>query len=187
MIDTQPPPDRKSRQVFVTGISLFILTISEILLILDVVSEMYGIGFDFYYDYHIEIETTAVFALGIALIFIGANFWRILRENRGYRAMAGLASGEFIKVVDGKFDDWEFSESEREVAFLLIKGLSIQEMADVRETKPGTIKSQGNAIYRKAGVKGRNELVAYFVEDLLGGLDLTTRSSTPGTAPTQQI
>jgi DNA-binding CsgD family transcriptional regulator len=187
MIDDQPPQARKSRQVFVSGISLIILTISETLLILDVVSEIYGIGFDFYYDYHIEMETIAVFALGIALIFIGANFWRILQENRGYRAMAGLASGEFIKVVDGKFDDWELSESEREVAYLLIKGLSIQEMADVRDTKPGTIKSQGNAIYRKAGIKGRNELVAYFVEDLLGGLDLTTKLSTPNIAPIQHM
>lgn len=182
MIDDQPHSAYKSQQLLVSGISLIVLTISEMLLILDVVSESHGIGFDFYFDYHIEIETAAVFTLGIALIFLGSNFWRVLQENRGYRAMVGLASGEFIKVVDTKFDDWELSESEREIAFLLIKGLSIQEMANVRETKPGTIKSQGNAIYRKAGVKGRNELVAYFVEDLLGGLDLTTRlSRTSGT------
>ena len=154
-----------------SGISLIILAISETLLILDVVSELYGIGFDFYYEYHIEMETTAVFTLGIALIFVGVNFWKVLQQNKNYRALAGIASGEFIRIVDGKFDDWEFSESEREVAFLLIKGLSIQEIANVRDTQPGTIKSQGNAIYRKAGIKGRNELAAYFVEDLLGGLN----------------
>ena len=56
---------------------------------------------------------------------------------------------------------------------LLIKGLSIQEIADIRETKTGTIKSQCSAIYRKAEVKGRNELVAYFVEDLLSGESLS--------------
>lgn len=156
------------------GVSLFVLAISETLLILDVVSEAFGIGSDFYFDYHIEIETTAVFILGIAMVFVGANFWRILQENRIYREMAGLASGEFLQVVDSKFDDWALSESEREVAFLLIKGLSIQEIANVRDSKPGTIKSQGNAIYRKAEVKGRYELVAYFVEDLLGGFNLTT-------------
>jgi len=171
MTKHQPPPAYKSRQVLVSGISLIILAISETLLILDVVSELYGIGFDFYYEYHIEMETTAVFTLGIALIFVGVNFWKVLQQNKNYRALAGIASGEFIRIVDGKFDDWEFSESEREVAFLLIKGLSIQEIANVRDTQPGTIKSQGNAIYRKAGIKGRNELAAYFVEDLLGGLN----------------
>lgn len=169
----QPTPPRKSRQVLVAGISLFVIAISEALLILDVVSESMGVGFDLYFDYHIELETTAVFILGFALIFVGANFWKIIQDNRGYQAMAGLASGEFISVVNGKFDDWVLSESEREVAFLLIKGLSIQEIADVRDSKPGTVKSQCNAIYRKAEVNGRYELVAYFVEDLLGGLDLT--------------
>ncbi|WP_156098587.1 hypothetical protein [Thermopetrobacter sp. TC1] len=32
----------------------------------------------------------------------------------------------------------------------------------------------GNAIYRKAGLRGRSELVAYFVEDLLAGEKLLT-------------
>ena len=71
-----------------------------------------------------------------------------------------------------KFDDWNLSLSEREVALLLIKGLTIVEIAEVRNTMAGTIKSQSNAIYRKGAVNGRNELVAYFVEDLLCGQDL---------------
>ena len=161
------------------GISLFFLAVGEILLIFDVVSETFGVGFDFYYDHHIEMETTAVFALGFALIFVGANFLRLLRENRNYRTVAGLASGEFLRIVSGKFNEWGLSQSEQEIAYLLIKGLSIQEMAEVRDTRPGTIKSQSNAIYRKAGVNGRNELVAYFVEDLLGGLDLIAQPSHP--------
>ena len=57
--------------------------------------------------------------------------------------------------------------TEKEVAWLLIKGLSIQEIADARNTKIGTVKSQSNAVYQKAGLQGRAELVSYFVEDLL--------------------
>lgn len=72
-------------------------------------------------------------------------------------------------VIQRHFDMWKFSPSEREVALLLIKGMSTQEIADIRDTKIGTVKSQTSAIYQKAGVKGRNELVAYFVEDLLAG------------------
>ncbi len=155
-----------------------VLGISETLLVLDVLSENFGIGFDFYYDYHVALETVVVFILGFSLIIVGAAFWRILRENRNYRAMAGLASGEFLRVLDSKFSEWELSDSEREIALLLIKGLTIQEIADVRNTKPGTIKSQSNAVYRKADVKSRNELVAYFVEDLLSGQDLTISGDT---------
>ncbi len=39
----------------------------------------------------------------------------------------------------------------------------------LRRRPAGTIKSQSNAIYRRAGLRGRSELVAYCVEDLLAG------------------
>ncbi len=87
--------------------------------------------------------------------------------------MSGLATGEFLRVLEKQIEEWNLANSEREITLLLIKGLSIQEIADIRTTKPGTIKSQCNAIYRKAGVAGRNELAAYFIEDLMNGLDLT--------------
>lgn len=169
------PGLRNPWQVAFVGGVLFVLGISETLLLFDVLSENFGIGFEFYYEHHLVMETLAVFILGISLIVVGATFWHILRENRDYRAKAGLASGEFLRGLGVKFDEWELSDSESEIALLLIKGLTIQEIANVRSTKPGTIKSQSNAVYRKAEVKSRNELVAYFVEDLLGGQDLTAK------------
>jgi len=57
----------------------------------------------------------------------------------------------------------------------LIEGLSTQEITAVRETKLGTIKSLSNAIYRKAGLKGRNKLSDYFIEGLLAGHQLITQ------------
>ena len=52
-------------------------------------------------------------------------------------------------------------------ALLLIKGLSLAEIAALRETREGTIKAQSNAIYRKAEVAGRAQLVSLFIEDLM--------------------
>ena len=49
-----------------------------------------------------------------------------------------------------------------------IKGMSLQEIAALRDTSEGTVKAQTNAIYRKAGVKGRAQLLSLFVEDLMG-------------------
>jgi len=40
-------------------------------------------------------------------------------------------------------------------------------MARLRDSSEGTIKAQSNAIYRKAGVSGRAQLLSLFIEDLL--------------------
>jgi DNA-binding CsgD family transcriptional regulator len=65
------------------------------------------------------------------------------------------------------FDTWALTPSERDVALLAIKGLSISEIAEVRTTKEGTIKAQCNAIYSKAGVSGRQQLLSLFIEELM--------------------
>jgi len=45
----------------------------------------------------------------------------------------------------------------------------------VRESKDGTIKAQCNAIYRKAGVRSRTELLSLFIEELMGdGLETSS-------------
>ncbi len=156
------------------GVSFLILAASEILLICDIMSEFYGFEIAFFADYHIELESLAVFALGVFLFVVGTNFWQMRNENSQFRATVKLTSGEFLNEIDKEFLEWKLSDSEREVALLLIKGLTIQEICQVRNTQPGTIKSQCNAIYQKAALNGRNELSAYFIDDLLGGKDFTT-------------
>ena len=53
------------------------------------------------------------------------------------------------------------------MALFTIKGLSIQEIAGLRNTSEGTVKAQSNAIYRKSGVSGRTQLLSLFLDDLL--------------------
>jgi DNA-binding CsgD family transcriptional regulator len=45
--------------------------------------------------------------------------------------------------------------------------MSISEIAVLRGSREGTIKAHLNAIYRKAGVSGRSQLVSLLVEDLM--------------------
>lgn len=80
-----------------------------------------------------------------------------------------VASGAFAEIMQTQFEAWGLSEAERSVALLGIKGYSISEIAKLRATKEGTIKAQNAAVYRKAGVSGRLQLLSHFVEDLLGG------------------
>ena len=53
------------------------------------------------------------------------------------------------------------------MALFTIKGLSIQEIAALRNTSEGTVKAQSNAIYRKSGVSGRAQLLSLFLDTLL--------------------
>ena len=63
--------------------------------------------------------------------------------------------------------DVELTPAERDVAMFSIKGLSTAEIASLRKTSEGTVKAQTNAIYRKAGVAGRSQLLSLFVDDLM--------------------
>ncbi|BBP46916.1 helix-turn-helix transcriptional regulator [Thiosulfatimonas sediminis] len=75
--------------------------------------------------------------------------------------------GEFSDMIQKQFDTWQLTHSEKEVALLLLKGLSLDEIANIRSTKEKTVRQQASNLYKKAQVAGRHELVAYFFEDLL--------------------
>ena len=48
-----------------------------------------------------------------------------------------------------------------------VKGLSVAEIAGIRGTAEGTARVQSTAVYRKAGVSGKTQLISQIVEDLL--------------------
>jgi len=75
--------------------------------------------------------------------------------------------GEFSKIIQTQFDEWKLTKSEKEVALLLLKGLTLDEIARVRDTREKTVRQQASNLYKKASIAGRHELVAYFFEDLL--------------------
>lgn len=87
-----------------------------------------------------------------------ADTWRL--ESKKY--IEGLAL-----AIDQQLTKWNLTVAEKEVAFLLLKGLSLKEVADVRKTTEKTARVQSMAVYAKAGVSGRSELSAFFLEDLL--------------------
>ena len=72
--------------------------------------------------------------------------------------------GEFINT---QFKSWGLTDSEREVGWLLLKGLSLKEVAGLRNTAEKTVRQQASAIYQKAGVSGRHAFAAWFLEDYL--------------------
>jgi DNA-binding CsgD family transcriptional regulator len=70
-------------------------------------------------------------------------------------------------AIDRQFDRWGLTPAEREVALLQLKGLRHKEIAALRRTSERTVRQQALVVYRKSGLNGRNDLAAFFLEDLL--------------------
>jgi DNA-binding NarL/FixJ family response regulator len=77
-----------------------------------------------------------------------------------------LAS-QYRAVMQKQFDAWQLTQSEQDVVIGLLKGLSFREIAELRQTREKTVRQQASSVYRKAGVGSRNELAAWFFEDML--------------------
>lgn len=77
------------------------------------------------------------------------------------------AQGEFFEMLNVQFDRWQLTEAERDVALLTVKGMTVSEIADLRNTSAGTVKSQNNSIYRKARVRSRTQLLGKLIDQLL--------------------
>jgi putative tricarboxylic transport membrane protein len=85
------------------------------------------------------------------------------------RAMAGIHA-----QIEQEFDNWNLTIAEREIALLLLKGLRLKEIADARGTSERTVRQQAQAVYKKAGLEGRSELAAFFIEDFMLSMELSS-------------
>lgn len=75
--------------------------------------------------------------------------------------------GEYQQYFQSHFDQWGLTKTECEVGSLILSGLSLREIADLRGTSETTTRQQALSLYKKASVEGRHELAAYFLENLL--------------------
>jgi DNA-binding CsgD family transcriptional regulator len=92
-------------------------------------------------------------------------------EGQRWRSEARTLLNGLGEAIDQQFSRWNLTEAEREVALLLLKGLSLKEAAQVRATSERTIRAQARSLYAKAGVSGRAALSAFFLEDLLAPIE----------------
>ncbi|MGB0465986.1 MAG: helix-turn-helix transcriptional regulator [Pontibacterium sp.] len=153
---------------------LFILIMTSADLVTDYEELMQG-------DSHAVVELCVAFialtGLGILVRFVcrqQANLQKIKHELSHTRDSLSHTKqkseklvGDLSKIIQDQFNDWLMTPSEKEVALLLLKGLTLAEIAVMRDTKEKTVRQQASGVYKKAGLSGRHELVAYFFEDFL--------------------
>jgi DNA-binding CsgD family transcriptional regulator len=113
------------------------------------------------------IEIGAALGLILGVVLGGFALRESFRRTRRAEEALRRASTAFMEVLEERFTDWGLTPAERDVALFAIKGMSTQEIATLRSTSEGTVKAQTNAIYRKAGVTGRPQLLSLFIDDLM--------------------
>lgn len=135
------------------GVAIQHIWHEAILCTLAILAIAWQIGIIFKKDSHIKL-------LGSELLET-KNSWQEWKDKTHSSAV------QIRQQIDEQFGLWQLSNSEKDVALLLIKGLSMKEIADIRETQEKTVRHQATVIYKKSGVSGRQELAAFFLEDIL--------------------
>lgn len=97
----------------------------------------------------------------------GRDFSAFRQQAEAWRTGSKKYLDGLSRSISLQLDEWQLSAAEKEVAFLLLKGLSLKEIAVTRRTTGKTARVQSSAIYTKSGLAGRSELSAFFLEDLL--------------------
>lgn len=119
------------------------------------------------WEFYEFMEIGAAVGLVLGVVFGALVVRHSIRDAAKARAQLRAASGAFMELMQERFSEWGLTPAERDVAFFALKGMSIQEIASLRATSEGTVKAQTNAIYRKAGVSSRPQLLSLFIEDLI--------------------
>jgi DNA-binding NarL/FixJ family response regulator len=116
---------------------------------------------------HLLFEVFSAVALILAIrILIRQMRWLQARNGRQSQSLQFLR-GEMDSFANDKFDKWNLSPAERDIAMYMLKGLSIADIAAARSTAEGTVKAQTSNIFRKTGVSSRTELMSLFLDEFL--------------------
>ena len=136
---------------------------------------------------HFVIELIVFIGVSMALVAGTRDLRRLRadleRETRRSEALAGALADN----IDEQMAEWRMTRSEKEVAWLIIKGYRFSEIARARGVKESTTRLQATSLYAKAGVGGRAEFVAEIIQPLLMSIpeDPARREDRPsaGTEP----
>ncbi len=141
---------------------------------LGLVSASAFFGWDLVYDF-IEGEA-AIYQITEGSIFLFILGVLIYQTIQGVRTRAELAryveevkkqKGALDQRIKSQFDSWSLTPGEAEIAWLIIKGFSFEEIAGIRSVKGKTARQQATSIYAKSGAANRSEFTGLFIEDIL--------------------
>lgn len=186
MSGDQPPRgparrDRPWRRLALLG--LFVVqAVSAFFFVSDILFSILGIKVPpIDWQLHELMEIAAAVGLVAGLVLGAQALISARREAAEARERLRRAALAFHDLLEERFAEWRLTAAERDVALFALKGLSTAEIAQLRATSEGTVKAQTAAIYRKAGVSGRGQLLSLFIEDLMEDAPASAAAETPRT------
>lgn len=93
----------------------------------------------------------------------------VARNNAKGADWRAARSDEIAALSDAialEFRDWGLTGEEMDVAELLLKGASLKEIALDQRQSMSRLQALETSVYRKAGLSGRVELSAYFLDSM---------------------
>ena len=160
---------------------VIVLSLIAILISGDIISDLRN-GSTWWHTFA-EALVALVAIIGIFILLRGTFYSKHTLElerarSTAFQAEAAKWREQSRKHLDGlsqsinaQMNLWKLSGSEKDIAYLLLKGLSLKEIAEIRQTSEKTVRAQCTSIYDKAGLAGRTELSAFFLEDLFSGTE----------------
>lgn len=130
---------------------------------------------------HVAFELMMVSAAAVGLVALWFAWWGARREveelersldeqtteRDAWRMSANNALEGLGRAIDEQFDLWRLTPAEREVALLLLKGRSHKAIGHITGRSERTVRQHAATVYEKAGLAGRAELAAFFLEDVM--------------------
>ncbi len=130
---------------------------------------------------HTVFELLMMASAGVAVVAFWLAWWRARSsvtelehslasqraERDAWRRSAESALAGLGRAIDAQFDAWQLTPAEREVALLVLKGRSHKQVARLTERSERTVRQHAASVYEKAGLAGRAELAAFFLEDVM--------------------
>ncbi|NQZ79457.1 MAG: LuxR family transcriptional regulator [Colwellia sp.] len=95
------------------------------------------------------------------------NLTRVEEENRINKEKLDEKLNSLSQHIEQEFVKWGLTPTEKEIALMLLKGLTFKEIAEVRCKSERTVRQQAGAIYAKSSLSNRSDLSAYFLEDFM--------------------
>lgn len=168
----EPESEQKMRLLLLGAVALLALD-GVINLLLDVYAEGHPL--------HVAFEVATILIGIVAAVGLGTAWLDARRgeaearrsmlarkaerdawQDSAKRALEGLG-----QAIDGQFQQWDLTPTEREVALLLLKGHSHKRIADLTGRRERTVRQHSVVVYQKAGLSGRAGLAGFFLEDLM--------------------
>ena len=167
------------RRTILTGV-LALQAVCILFLITEATMDMFGMELEDFLGTQDVMEFIVVAALVLGAAYLVLEFRRVVARQKVLEDQVKIASGAFFELLDQHFTEWALTPAERDIAMFIVKGMSIAEIAGLRNSAEGTIKAHSSRIYAKAGVTGRHQLISLFIEELLAdGLTGTSEAEPP--------